>query len=779
MMAGPSAKQREIEIRRRLRDDYPHYAERCLHIRVKKAKVIDGKSRKVVPFVLNRAQEYLHERLEAQKKKTGKVRALLLKGRQQGCSTYVGGRYYHLTTHKRGVKTFILAHRDDATTNLFKMVRRYHDHCPPLVKPSTSFSNRKELVFDKLDSAYGLGTAGSKDVGRSDTIDYMHGSEVAFWENTDEIKTGVFQAAEMAEEIILESTANGLGNMFHQMWQAAEKGLSEYEAIFIPWYWQEEYRREIPEDMEFTPSKEEAAYQDAYQLTNEQMYWRRLKIVELEDPLLFKQEYPCIAKGERVGTSRGMIPIEEVVDGDDTAYGLVRSQWETGIKPCLEITTKLGYTLKCTQDHMVRLSSGKFKEARLLPGERVQLSKPKFASKKCVIQWHPVPCVKSQIEIDKDFGFFLGLFMGDGSLYCDTLSIVFDDRDENTIERLSGILQSKFGIDHAQTRRVSKHGVELRTSRTFFAPLFRELGIVHQGKKKRRVCVPECIFRSPKQVVAEFLKGFFDADGFAAKDRAGVKAFSKYDGFLSDIQYLLLGFGITSKLNHVVKKAGNGSMYPGTEMTLRGQESRAFGSLINFESHRKRARVARWVNSVGGQNLISMVLFDEVISAKPIGDHLVYDIEMESGEHVFDAHGIETHNCNAAEAFQTTGINALISPETVLKSRKAMGVQRYGAYVVGCDPAREGDDATTFIRRQGRRMWRLESHHKLDDMAKAGQARKILDDEPVDRMFIDRGGGSGMYDRLVEMGYGKRVTLVNFGSKAVDPDRYKNRRAEM
>src|SRR6056297_386584 len=187
MMAGPSAKQREIEIRRRLRDDYPHYAERCLHIRVKKAKVIDGKSRKVVPFTLNRAQEYLHERLEAQKKKTGRIRALLLKGRQQGCSTYVGGRYYHQTTHRMGVKTFILTHLDAATNNLFGMVQRYHEHCPEQVRPSTGFSNRKELVFKELDSAYGLGTAGSKNVGRSDTIDFLHGSEAAFWENTDDI----------------------------------------------------------------------------------------------------------------------------------------------------------------------------------------------------------------------------------------------------------------------------------------------------------------------------------------------------------------------------------------------------------------------------------------------------------------------------------------------------------------------------------------------------------------------------------------------------------------
>jgi hypothetical protein len=66
----------------------------------------------VSSLVLNRAQRYIHERLEDQRAKTGKVRALVLKGRQQGCSTYVSGRYYHRVTHSVGTRCFILTHED-------------------------------------------------------------------------------------------------------------------------------------------------------------------------------------------------------------------------------------------------------------------------------------------------------------------------------------------------------------------------------------------------------------------------------------------------------------------------------------------------------------------------------------------------------------------------------------------------------------------------------------------------------------------------------------------
>lgn len=280
---------RELSIRRKLRDDFKHYAAKCLKIRPKDPR--GGPQ----PFRLNEAQQYLHGRFEAQREKTGKVRALVLKGRQQGISTYIGGRFYWRTTHSKGVRCFILTHEQDATDNLFGMVDRYHEHCPQLVKPSTGASNAKELYFDRLESGYAVGTAGTKAVGRSQTIQLFHGSEVAFWPNASTHFAGVVQAIPdlPGTEIVLESTANGVGGEFHERWQQAEAGIGDYEAIFIPWFWSAEYARPVPEG--FALDDEESAYQAAHGLTLGQMAWRRNKIAELKDPLLFKQEYPATA----------------------------------------------------------------------------------------------------------------------------------------------------------------------------------------------------------------------------------------------------------------------------------------------------------------------------------------------------------------------------------------------------------------------------------------------------------------------------------------------------
>src|SRR5215470_348393 len=265
--------------------DYLVFAAERLRIRTK--------SGAIAPFVFNRAQRFIHEKLEAQNADTGRVRALILKGRQQGCSTYIAGRFYHRSSRNRGQRVFILTHEEQATQNLFEIVSRFHNHC--LVKPSTGTDNARELRFDRLDSGYRVGTAGTRGIGRSSTVQLFHGSEVAFWPFAETHLAGILQAVADREgtESILESTANGIGNVFHTMWREAEAGTNGYIAIFVPWYWQEEYRWPVSEDFELDADEHE--YAALYGLDHQQMAWRRRKIVELRDPLLFKQEYPANA----------------------------------------------------------------------------------------------------------------------------------------------------------------------------------------------------------------------------------------------------------------------------------------------------------------------------------------------------------------------------------------------------------------------------------------------------------------------------------------------------
>jgi len=280
---------------------FADFAERTIRLR--------GKNGAMVPLVFNRAQRHIHAALETQRKTTGRVRALILKGRQQGCSTYVAARFFHRAMHAPGLRVFILTHEDAATQYLFEIVQRFQARCGDKVKVATKSVNADGLTFADTDSGYMLGTAGTRGVGRSSTIQLFHGSEVAFWPHAETHAAGVLQAVPDADgtEVILESTANGPGNFFHRTWRDAEAGRNDHVAIFVPWYWQDEYRKQPAPD--FEPSDDERAYAALYGLDDAQLAWRRAKIAQLRDPALFRQEYPaCAAEAFETSGHDSFIP---------------------------------------------------------------------------------------------------------------------------------------------------------------------------------------------------------------------------------------------------------------------------------------------------------------------------------------------------------------------------------------------------------------------------------------------------------------------------------------
>lgn len=273
-----------------LRENLPEYAEKFIRIRPKEG----GQS---IPLVFNTAQMMLHHFIEDIKKAGQLVRVCVVKGRQQGVSTYTAARFLHKTTLNPGISVFILAHISKSTDYLFDMVKRMYINLPDPLRPSIERSNKKELKFGVIDSEYGLGTAGAQDVGRGMNPHLLHLSEAAFYGNTDDLSTGLMQgvATDLNTEIIMESTAHGVNNMFYNLCMKGVdvNALTRYKTLFIPWYIQAEYR-EIPPSR-FKPSIKELELMELYNLTIDQIFWRRRKLEDEYNNDLWKflQEYPC------------------------------------------------------------------------------------------------------------------------------------------------------------------------------------------------------------------------------------------------------------------------------------------------------------------------------------------------------------------------------------------------------------------------------------------------------------------------------------------------------
>ena len=192
-------------------DNFSKFAEEQIKIITKDA------TQGFVPFKLNEAQRVIHERIEKQRKETGKVRAIILKARQQGISTYCCGRVFWKSYFAPYSKSVVLAHDGATSDALFAMSKGLIRNMPEKIAPEELRSNAKEIIikspaFKDKDAiaSYRLYTAGSPEAGRGTTPTVLHGSEVAFWPHDEKVLAGLFQGvADMnGTEIILESTAN-------------------------------------------------------------------------------------------------------------------------------------------------------------------------------------------------------------------------------------------------------------------------------------------------------------------------------------------------------------------------------------------------------------------------------------------------------------------------------------------------------------------------------------------------------------------------------------------
>lgn len=259
---------------------------------------IKTKDSQVVPFILNPPQMKLYNAIKDLYEKKKPIRIIILKARQMGFSTLTEGLIFKKTATKSNVSSGIVAHKEEATTNLFNMSIFFYEKLRDCLKPTLRKSNAKELIFDSKDGS-GLKskikcmTAGGEGIGRSDTFQNLHISEYAFWKG-DKKNTlaGLLQAVPDTPDsmVIIESTANGFDD-FKCRWDDAVSGRSDYLPLFCAWYELDEYRKDASG---LVLTREERELKNLYNLDNEQIAWRRWKIANDcgGDIDLFKQEFP-------------------------------------------------------------------------------------------------------------------------------------------------------------------------------------------------------------------------------------------------------------------------------------------------------------------------------------------------------------------------------------------------------------------------------------------------------------------------------------------------------
>lgn len=264
------------------------------------------------------AQKELVAEIERQYNAGLPVRIIVLKGRQLGISTASEGVLFNWTFIHPGTRSLVIAHETKAAQHLFDMTKLMWEEWPYRELYHEKHNTQKTLSWLETRSSMSVATARNAGSGRSFTYHAVHCSECAFWEEPERLMVGLNQSVpyKHGTVVILESTANGVGNWFHEEWTRAKHGESMYQPLFFPWYNHEEYsfpgttltRRDF--------TKVERELSEQYGLDAGQIAWRRHTIKNdcLDDENQFKQEYPCSPEEAFLSTGTNVFPLEKLDD---------------------------------------------------------------------------------------------------------------------------------------------------------------------------------------------------------------------------------------------------------------------------------------------------------------------------------------------------------------------------------------------------------------------------------------------------------------------------------
>lgn len=284
--------------------------------------------------------------MEADTKAGKPKRYIILKARQLGMSTFTEGCIYHDTSTREYVNSLIIAHEEKATLNLFQMSKLFYEESPLAIRPMKKYSNGKELVFENpttddaeklenpgLRSKITIATAGTSDTARSGTYHNVHVSEIAFFPNPENTMLALLQCVpdEPNTMVVLESTANGVGGYFYDMWYAACRGENDFTPVFFPWFSDNSYSVEFDSEEEKQSFIEEVnrvhidssgkeVHTDEWYLieqfgvTYEQLLWRKKTIANKcgGDLDLFHQEYPATPEEAFIASGRPVFNMKAV-----------------------------------------------------------------------------------------------------------------------------------------------------------------------------------------------------------------------------------------------------------------------------------------------------------------------------------------------------------------------------------------------------------------------------------------------------------------------------------
>ena len=262
------------------------------------------------------SQEILYEEYRRQEREYGRVRALVLKARQMGSTTYNIGEFFQKTAFAHHVSAIGVGKDEKQKNKMFSMYSSALDFLPWWMKSRhKTFQTGDIIEFDDPSAEVRAVRPGLKTVinwenankpsgaGRGDTFNAALMSELSFWQNGSQLSKSLTPTFNTPDGFyVMESTANGRNDFWHNLWRRAERGEVDWYPIFIPFYRREKtYSLPILKTEVFVITgdekqmRERVFAKDSFLIKDETFNWMRKRKEEYiaidGDDSMFSQEY--------------------------------------------------------------------------------------------------------------------------------------------------------------------------------------------------------------------------------------------------------------------------------------------------------------------------------------------------------------------------------------------------------------------------------------------------------------------------------------------------------
>lgn len=355
--------------------DFEYWSALCVTIR-------DKESGRDVPFVLNRPQRRVLGVMEGQRMAGKPIRLIMLKARQWGGSTLVQMYMAWIQCcHRRNWNSLICAHVKDTSAQIRGMYTKVLQNYPPdlwMGDKEPSFEGFERALNTRIIGGRGckvtVSSAENQDAIRGSDIAMAHLSEVAFWPATvkktpaDLIRAVCGSVAFLPYTVvIMESTANGVGNFFHNEWLRAERCESDKEPVFVPWHEIDLYRlpvddKEVPRLWDSLTAYERKLWKEG--VTLEAIKWFHNKAKEYASLDQMLAEYPGTPIEAFSNSGANVFDPKQVerlrgACRKPALVGDVFSQPDTaGIYPCKNGNLKVWAMPDCKKDYVLAIDVG-------------------------------------------------------------------------------------------------------------------------------------------------------------------------------------------------------------------------------------------------------------------------------------------------------------------------------------------------------------------------------------------------------------------------------------